>query len=456
MDAQPATLDSSPSASTATFRRAFINLGSVMAAVSFASLWIGTFYLNLPMSSVIGYAWTDGSSDGKCPSAIQGIGRHCFSDYYTPSLAFRMVNPWENGYAYTPLAAQIFYPFYLIGEVFNYPRVGLITYLTLGALCVLIPTIWASRRSAEFSFPTLVIFGVFATPLINAFDRGSVVMFMTPLLFIYAINICRQKWNIALIAAVLLSAIKPQYLVLLLPFLVHRKWFLLQRGLRWAIGLNVLGFIAFTSEPILVFKQWFNFALAYNNPNQFYATQRANISPIHLLSKILNAPLKISEHFLHIQLNLSSIQTVILVTSALVIPLVVIGKQSNLFGLTVISMVISSIFIPTSNYYYQVFVPVIGAMIIRNPSLDLNRPHGILDDELFISKLGRTAKWLILIATLNSSFNLAISDNLLPFMTYSSLMPGNISRVFVGPIWVIAIIFIVADSIFTFRDRRTN
>lgn len=456
MDAQPATLDSSPSATTATFRRAFINLGSVMAAVSFASLWIGTFYLNLPMSSVIGYSWTDGSSDGKCPSAIQGIGRHCFSDYYTPSLAFRMVNPWENGYAYTPLAAQIFYPFYLLGEVFNSPRVGLITYLTLGALCVLIPTIWASRRSAEFSFPTLVIFGVFATPLVNAFDRGSVVMFMTPLLFIYAINICRQKWNIALIAAVVLSAAKPQYMVLLLPFLVHRKWFLLQRGLRWAIGLNVLGFIAFTSEPIPVFKQWFNFALAYNDSHQFYATQRANISPIHLLSKILNAPLKISEHFLHIQLNLSSIQTVVLITSALVIPLVVIGKQSNLFGLTVISMVISSIFIPTSNYYYQVFAPVIAALIIRNPQLTTIDNTGILDGQIFTSRIGGAVKWIILVATLNSCFNIALSDNLLPFMTYESWRPGNVSRVFVGPFWVIAMVFVATDTVLTYRKGRAN
>jgi hypothetical protein len=281
-------------------------------------------------------------------------------------------------------------------------------------------------------------------------------MFMTPLLFIYAINVCRQKWNIALIAAVLLSAFKPQYLALLLPFLIHRKWFLLKRGLRWAIGLNVLGFIAFTSEPILVFKQWFNFALAYNNPNQFYATQRANISPILLLSKILNAPLKISEHFLHIQLNLSSIQTVVLVTSALVIPLVVIGKQSNVFGITVISLVIPSIFIPTSNYYYQVFAPVIAAFIIRNPQLTTINNTGILDGQIFSSRVGGAVKWVILIATLNSCFNLAISDNLLPFMPYSSLMPGNISRVFVGPFWVIAMIFIVIDSVLTNQKQRAK
>jgi hypothetical protein len=454
MDFESAVFESPPSSTKLRFDRVFINLGSVMAAISFASFWIGTFYLNLPTSSIIGFQWQDWVEG--CPSALNGIGIHCFSDYYTPSQAFRMVNPWENGYAYTPLAAQIFYPFYLLGEVFNSPRVGLITYLAIGSLCVLIPTIWASRRSAEFSFPTLVIFGVFATPLVNAFDRGSVVMFMTPLLFIYAVNICRQKWNIALIAAVVLSAAKPQYVVLLLPFLVHRKWFLLQRGLRWTIGLNVLGFIAFTSEPILVFKQWFNFALAYNNVNQLDTAQRANISPIPLISEILNTPLKLGEHFLHIQLNLSSIQTVVLVTSALVLPLVVIGKQTNLFGLTVISMVISSIFIPTSNYYYQVFAPVIAALIIRNPQLTISDNGGMLDSHIFTSKIGGAAKWIILIATLNSCFNIAISDNLLPFMTYESLGPGNVSRVFVGPFWVIAMVFVVTDTVLTYRGSRAN
>lgn len=456
MSFESVRLDSPPGDTTPIFHRSFINLGSTMAAISFMSLWIGTFYLNLPMSSVLGYSWTDASSDGKCPSSIQGIGRHCFSDYYSPVQALHMSNPWESGYAYTPLAGKLFLPFDLLGQTFNNPRVGLIAYLIIGSVCVLVPTFWASRAKAEFSFPILIIFGIFATPLVNAFDRGSFVMFITPLLFLYALNMCRQNWNIAVVAVVALSAIKPQFVVLLLPFLAHRQWSLLLGGLRWAIGLNVLGFIAFTSEPIAVFKQWFNFALAYNNPDQFYATQRANISPIKLLSEILSVPIKFSGHILNIELGLSSMQTVVVVTIALSLPFLIIGKQSNLFGLTIISIVVASIFIPTSNYYYQVFAPVIAAIIIRNPGTSSNHNAGILDSQIFTSKLGVATKWVIMIATLNSCFNLAISDNLLPFMTYSSLMPGNISRVFVGPFWVIAMVLIVADSILTFREGRAE
>jgi len=436
--------------------RLFVNLGSICAAFSFFSLWIGAFYLKIPMDSVIGFGWNDGSADGKCPSTLQGIGLHCFSDYYTPVQALHMTNPWESGYAYTPLAGKLFLPFDLLGQVLNSPRIGLIAYLVSGSLCVLIPTIWASRSSAGFSFPILVIFGIFATPLINAFDRGSFVMFITPLLFAYALNVCRQNWNFAIIALTLLSAIKPQFIVLLLPFLVHRQWFYLQRGLRWSIGLNVLGFIAFTSEPIVVFKQWLNFAIAYNDPSQAYGSSRANISPIRLLSEILSLPLKVINQIAGSQLSINSMQTTILVTLTLVLPLIIIGKKSNLFGLTIISMVIASIFIPTSNYYYQVFAVVPAAMIIRSPHTDTSKTGGILDDHMFQSNISWLAKWAILIATLNSCFNLAISDNLLPFMADISKMPGNVSRFFVGPTWVITIVFIVVDSVLTSRKNRTQ
>ena len=405
------------------------------------------------MEAVIGTSWNDSYV---CPSANQGFGFHCFSDYYVPVQALHMSNPWESGYAYTPLAGKLFIPFDLLGQTFNSPRIGLIAFLAIGSLCVLIPIIWASHSSSGFSFPILVIFGVFATPLINAFDRGSLVMFITPLLFAYALNICRQNWSIAVVAASILAAIKPQFLVLLLPFLVHRQWVHLRKGLSWGIGLNVLGFIAFTSEPITVFKQWLDFARFYNGSNQEYRTSGANISPIDLLSEILSVPLKLVNHFVSTELSINSITTAILITGVLVLPLIIIGKQSNLFGLTVISMVVASIFVPTSNYYYQVFATVIAAMIIRNPHADANKTGGILDNYLFLSKIGRVTNWAILAATLNSCFNLAVPEAVSPIRSTNLGMDASISRMFVGPLWVIALVFIVTDSVLTNRKLGDN
>ena len=436
---------------TTKYSGLFLNIGSICAGVSYLCLWIGTFYLKIPMDSVIGFGWNDGSADGKCPSAIQGIGRHCFSDYYTPSLAFKMINPWESGYAYTPLAAQLFYPFYLIGQIFNYPRLGLIVYLAIGLLCVLAPTIWASRQNQKFSFPVLLIVGVLATPLINSFDRGSLVMFITPLLFAYALNICRQNWGIAVVAASVLGGIKPQFMVLLLPLLVHRQWVHLQKGLRWGIGLNILGFISFTDDPIKVFNQWLKFAIGYNVPEKFYGSNRANVSPINLISKVFNLPISSINKLLDTNLHLGAFSTLVVVTFAIVLPLFIIGKKSDLFGLTVISLVMSSIFIPTSNYYYQVFAVAVAALIIRTPLKFTSQTGGVLDEVNFVSRFGPLTKWSVLMATANSCFNLAISDNVLPFRENNLLAPGNISRVLVGPVWVFVIICIVVDSVSTFR-----
>jgi hypothetical protein len=176
-------------------------LGSITAAFSFIGLWINAFYFQAPVSEIISFR----VGDGWCPRIDSGLGIHCFSDYYSPAAALSLENPWSgSGYAYTPIATQQFASFEFLGRVFNNPKVGLLSFLLVGAICVMTPLYWAGRGEKSFAPMPAIIFGVLGAPLLSALERGSVVMFTTPVLLYYPLSVLRGNWSKTTNAIVLL------------------------------------------------------------------------------------------------------------------------------------------------------------------------------------------------------------------------------------------------------------
>jgi hypothetical protein len=432
-----------------TFKEWVILLGSLTAAFSFICLWINAFYFQAPVSEIISFR----VEDGWCPRINSGLGIHCFSDYYSPVAALSLENPWSGpGYAYTPLGAQQFVPFEFFGRVFNNPKVGLLSYLMVGAVCVLTPLYWAGRGKKSFTPMHAIIFGVLGTPLLSALDRGSVVMFTTPVLLYYALSVLRGNWSKATYAIVLLSVVKPQYLTLLLPLIMYRQWRELIRGLRYSIGISVVGFILFTNDPITVFRQWLSFAVTYNEQSQYFFPY--NVSVTETFAEILNFIAPVLSQFSLDSHNFSALATVIILGALLILPLVLFGNMTDRFSSVVVSMVLGSLLVPTSNFYYQNFVVVIIALILKHP-LGVVSPlkYGTMDEHGPGGNSRSFVKWLIIIAALNSCFNLPISSEGLPIVGTNFGIPTSVSRIFVGPLWLLVLVGINLNLWMSFRAK---
>ncbi len=428
-------------------------MGSLTAAFSFISLWINAFYFQAPVSEIISFR----VEDGWCPRINSGLGIHCFSDYYSPVAALSIENPWSGpGYAYTPIGAQQFAPFDFFGRVFDNPQVGLLSYLIVGAVCVLTPLFWAGRNERTFTPIYVTVFGVLGTPLLSALDRGSVVMFTTPVLLYYALSVLRGNWSKATNAIVLLSVVKPQYLTLLLPLIMYRQWSELIRGLRYSIGISVVGFILFTNDPITVFQQWVSFAISYNDQSNYFLPY--NVSVTETFAEILNFIAPILNQFSLDSRNFSALATVIILGALLILPLVLFGNMTDRFSSVVVSLVLGSLLVPTSNFYYQNFVIVLIALILKHPLGDMSPlKYGTMDEHRLFGNSRSFVKWLIIIAVLNSCFNLPISSEGLPIVGTNFGSPTSVSRIFVGPLWLSVLVGINLNLWMSFRARtRVN
>jgi hypothetical protein len=422
----------------------FILMAVVMAGFSYLLMWFNSFYYGKPVSEIISFK----VSDGWCPTPKSGFGLHCFGDYYSPVLALDMKNPWEIGYSYTPISTLLFRPFHLLANIFDNPRIGLTLYLLLGAACMLTAAFWAARESGfgRLYFP--LVFGVLSTPWIQALDRGNSIMFVTPLMLGFAVTFYREKWFQTTCFIVVAVVLKPQFVFLFLPYLAYRKWRELFLGLSAIATVNVLGFLIFTDHPVRTFKLWVNFNSNYDSGLLDNRLSNANVS---IRQGLLDVTTIIDREFFNGQALFSrfvydhSERILFLILIVLVVAIFIAAKRSSKTHLVVASLVCSSLVIGTSWMYYQVFALVVAALLLRNPEISGKSTSGGVLDYRTTCKLDKLVKLLIVIATLNSCFNLPIDADILPFDYVEQ--SSSVSRLLVGPLWLLVVIAIIAKFI---------
>jgi len=225
----------------AAWRRAASSLiSSVRAHYSPSGLLIGTVLIVGGLSLVTGviasYFGVDVVSslsfitpDGHCPDgdpATSGIGAHCFSDYYQVVEYVPDANPWtarKSNYSAAGMLPNAITGW--IGNVFNSPRVGLITFLLLLTAALVTPAVWASRgKSITPRLVAIGAFGLLSIPALSALDRGNSAALALPALLAFLIAVRRGKFTAAVIAITAAALIRPQFLILIAVLWALRKW----------------------------------------------------------------------------------------------------------------------------------------------------------------------------------------------------------------------------------------
>jgi hypothetical protein len=164
--------------------------------------------------------------DGWCDEKTQGIGIHCFGDFYAPISVASESNPWSNdlNLAYTPLNFSYFRILSspLTTSLGSHFALAINFFVTL--VCLSIPGIfiWRNRkRFQSISGPWVLLLSVVSAPSIMLIDRGSSSFLLFPLTFFFYRSLLEDNHKQATLTLLIMTLWKTQTFILVVGILIY-------------------------------------------------------------------------------------------------------------------------------------------------------------------------------------------------------------------------------------------
>ena len=206
--------------------------------------WIAGSYLGVDIYASRSFS----SQDGWCTLEYQGLGSHCWGDYYySLILGFSLSDPSNNA---GPAAS--FIPFMItsvLGTIIGFGHAGLIIFL--GSMTFLIGwSVWVGTKGMQLE-PRLILFTtitLFSPPVIATLDRGNSVGFIVPLLVWLYWALRNQSDSQGMLAIVLLTVVKPHFAVLLALFLIRGNIKAFIKGALLGGSIHVLAYLVIAGD----------------------------------------------------------------------------------------------------------------------------------------------------------------------------------------------------------------
>jgi hypothetical protein len=391
----------------------------VMLLLSNALLYLAGFIYVHYFGFDVATSLTFPGADGWCIAPEESFGNHCFGDYALTIKVAAEANPWATDFGFLwnyPAGAMIPAAIFLtLGKWFGIYKIGLVGYLTVGALALTVPAIWASRGKP--SLPRVAVISTLsltAIPALMALDRGNSVMLAAPIFLVYLVSLSRGKYSQTVIAIALASILKPQFIVLALIFLVIRKFRFFALSVLSSISLNVIAFLAWPSNfPKNIVGAVRN-TLSYSEGrslSDIFPTNVSLVKPLYWLEYAIRGFFGQSKQDSWVD-NHQWLATAIVV-GAMLACIATAGRFQIVEIQASVILVIASLVVPVSWSYYLVFALPVAAIVIRDPTTpvaNLRRGTGILDR----SRTRRSWSDLALVASLLLALVSSISRFLLP------------------------------------------
>ena len=326
--------------------------------------WIAGSYLGIDIYSSRSHP----GADGWCEAVSQGLGSHCWGDYYYPIfLLFSQSNPWLE-YA-NPYPAASLIPFmitHFFGSMTGLAQAGLAVYLV--TMMLLIGwSVWVATKGMAIE-PRLILFTtltLFSPPVIATLDRGNSVGFIVPLLVWFYSAVRNQSENQGLLAIVLLTVIKPHFAVLLFLYLLRGQIRTVIKGVLLGGTIHVLAFLVVAGErfPINIYD-WLVRLVSYQGYTSVESGWPQNISFAQSLYS--------SAHLFRGEQNSNTILDFLAINQGLIGPIVLLTVlltitifRSSLTDVQVAIILTSLIVMASSTtwYYYAIFsIPALLAV----------------------------------------------------------------------------------------------
>ena len=189
--------------------------------LSSVGLWIFlSSYFDIEILASISFF----AQDGHCAPSSQGLGVHCFGDYYYPLNAAKQTFPWDGYIPYPAAPLSLFKPFATIENLTNSSRFALAIYMTILMISVAVPSIWVAKKADPTLGTTIfVLSGPFSFAGMIVLDRGNLVGLLAPLVLLFLVGLKNTNINQIHLAIIASAAIKPQFALLAIVFLMINK-----------------------------------------------------------------------------------------------------------------------------------------------------------------------------------------------------------------------------------------
>ena len=357
----------------------------------------------------------------------EGLGLHCFGDYFQVASAVREGAVWSSDGAsnYPPTALLPFLGSLLPETLLRTaPNLGLFLFLFLVFSGFVAIALWATQgRPVAEKLLAMVVIGPFAAPALVALDRGNSAGLLVGPLLLFAVGFVSKRPDQMTLGALIVSMIKPQFVVLFLVLLLARRYGHLVVGLLALAATNLLGFVLdFRHFPQNVIS-WSGSILDYSSGSPGYSPEGTHppnqsiVRGLDLISLERTPWLWLIGGFLTIA---------VIVTILLSINGIVVDRASIL----VFVLVLGSLGPPTAWMYYLVFAQVLMALYWRG-LLVLSMPNR--DDSVLSSESPSAVERLSLLFGILGSVAVVV----IPFAADAGLDQPLTSWNFLPIVWAV-------------------
>ena len=368
-----------------------------------------------------------------------GLGLHSFGDFQEIRYALpteQYPNVWVNSkFAYPPTALIPNYFAKLIQIEFGV-QISLYVYLFALICCLSVPAVYAVRtiETTTGKILTLLLLTIFAQPVIMTFDRGNSVAFALPFIFFFALNFLRQRIYLASLFLVSATAIRPQFILLGLAFLITRRTKAIMASTISSISIFFVSFLFMPGQYSTNIQSW------YSNLQNFAKGSRMN--------SIFPANLSLSTSFggLISPAWYSKLMVALLIFIILVF--FIFRTSGDRPRVLIVSLSLPTL-IPEITYgYYSNFVIILATFIIINPTFLDHLKDVPLNSVTRVHKgLNNTYNYLLI---------LVISTSLAPIPFVMQLGRNSVVLESFSSIWFVVLILTLCMQFSTWWILKVN
>lgn len=352
-------------------------LGTILlaSAVSAVTVFVLTQYYSVDALSSLVFIPDDCSLDWGMK-----IGRHCFTDYAWPVSYGMRPDPWESFPVYVQSGVQLAhnnYPaagmvpqmiFGVLGKWSGAPQLGLIGYLLALTVAILTPAVWAAwgARGLE-RVVVFVACGVAAIPAWMAIDRGNSVGFVAPVALVFLVALCRRRWGLVAIMAILAALVKPQFVPLAVALFAARQWRWGSIAVAGAVISNVAAYALWPRDFPETITQSLHNTLGYGTFQalviHFNASFAKGLLVVPDAIKARDTGGAIPDGFLAGPRSLIGYAVLVLV----VVCVLALARRIPPVMAGIVLLATAALFPAVSFPYYLVFVLPVAALVARDP-----------------------------------------------------------------------------------------
>lgn len=309
----------------------------------------------LRYASIESISWK--MNDSWCDPDKEGIGTHCFGDFYYPLIFEKQANPWKGAEnPYSPVSVLLYKPFNWINDS-STPRLALILFLTALVISLIYPLLhlkFVSRDISSKTFGVLLVVSLSFAPAIVSIDRGNSQLFLIPFLYLFFRSWTCDDRKKQMIYGMFCILLKPQFLILSLV-VFHNSG--LKRTIKWLFtiaGIYLVAFLMYPSSFPVNIIYWIYRLLTFPD----YAT-RGVLMPVNIS---LGSDIDIILNTLNLEVSKNIVKTFVLALCVTFLYLLVkkFKTRSNMHNFILI-LFFPLLFTGTTFHYYLsiLFIPFI-------------------------------------------------------------------------------------------------